>query len=85
MGSIPGPAQWIKDLALHELWCRLAASALTPPLAWELPYAAGAALKRKKENQIHNTKSLLCLYPFPFYLEQKVVLMLESLAAILQP
>ena len=21
-GSIPGLAQWVKDLALHELWCR---------------------------------------------------------------
>ena len=21
-GSIPGPAQWVKDLHCHELWCR---------------------------------------------------------------
>ena len=21
-GSIPGLAQWVTDLALHELWCR---------------------------------------------------------------
>ena len=21
-GSIPGLTQWVKDLALHELWCR---------------------------------------------------------------
>ena len=21
-GSIPGVAQWVKDLAFHELWCR---------------------------------------------------------------
>ena len=21
-GSIPGAAQWVEDLALHELWCR---------------------------------------------------------------
>ena len=23
MGSIRGPAQWVKDLAFHELWGRL--------------------------------------------------------------
>ena len=26
-GSIPGLAQWVKDLAFSELWCRLAAVA----------------------------------------------------------
>ena len=31
------------------LWCRSAAAALIQPLAWELPYAAGVALKRKKK------------------------------------
>ena len=29
------------------LWCRPAATALIRPLAWETPYAVGAALKRK--------------------------------------
>ena len=29
------------------LWPRLAAVALIPSLAWELPYATSAALKRK--------------------------------------
>ena len=28
------------------LWCRPAAAALTRPLAWEAPYAAGVALKK---------------------------------------
>ena len=37
LGSIPGLAQW----------CRLAAEAPTQPLAWGLPYASGAAIKRK--------------------------------------
>ena len=32
-GSIPGLAQWIKDLALLWLWCKLAAKALIQPLA----------------------------------------------------
>ena len=47
-GSILGLAQWVKDLALRWLWCRLAAVALIRPLAWELPYAAGVALKKNK-------------------------------------
>ena len=63
VGSIPGLAQWVKDLAL--LWYRLqmwlgswvavavaqhtASVALIGFLAWELPYAEGAALKKKKK------------------------------------
>ena len=51
---------WVRSLVLlsvlriqccHELWCRPAAAALIQPLTWELPYAAGAALKKKKKNQ----------------------------------
>ena len=30
-------------------WCRLAAVAPIRPLAWEFPYTAGAALKKKKD------------------------------------
>ena len=30
------------------LWCRLTATALIRPLAWEPPYAAGAALENTK-------------------------------------
>jgi len=33
------------------LWCRPAAAALIRPIAWELPYAAGVALKRKKKKE----------------------------------
>ena len=33
------------------LWCRLTAVALIQPLAWEPPYAAGAALKRKTKRK----------------------------------
>ena len=36
------------DLVLLWLWCRLAATAPIQPLAWELPYATGVALKSKK-------------------------------------
>ena len=39
------------DPALLWLWCRPAAAAPIPPLAWELPYAAGAALKSKKKKK----------------------------------
>ena len=36
------------DLVLLWLWYRPAAAALIPPLAWDLPYPAGAGVKRKK-------------------------------------
>ena len=39
------------DLALLWLWCRSATVAPIRPLAWEPPYAAGAALKRQKTNK----------------------------------
>ena len=46
LGSIPGLAQWAKDPAQLWLWCGPAATAPTGPLAWELAYSAGAALKK---------------------------------------
>ena len=54
MGSISGLAQWVKDLMLLRLWLwrRLATAALIQPLAWEPPYAMGAALKRQKKKEI---------------------------------
>ena len=48
-GSIPGLAQWIKDPELLWLW--LAVAAPIQPLAWEPPYAAGVALKKKKKKE----------------------------------
>ena len=36
---------------LPWLWCRPAAAALIQPLAWDLPYAAGAALNDKKKKK----------------------------------
>ena len=38
-------------LTLLWLWHSLAATALIRPLAWELPHAAGAALKRQKKRE----------------------------------
>ena len=49
LDSIPGFIQWVKDLALLWLWHRLAMAPIQP-LAWELPYVVGAALKKKKKS-----------------------------------
>ena len=44
-------AVWVTDaagiLCSHGCGCRPVAASLVQPLAWEPPYAAGAALKRK--------------------------------------
>ena len=46
------------DLALLWLWCRPVATAPIRPLAWEPPYAMGAALenakKKRKEKEKRN-------------------------------
>ena len=39
------------DLLLLWLWCRPAAAALIRPLAWELPYTMGVALKKDKKRE----------------------------------
>ena len=61
-GSIPGLTQWVKDLALLWLWRRLAATAPIRLLTWELPYAAGVALKRQKTKTQKHCWQIL---PFP--------------------
>ena len=43
------------------LWCRVAAVAPLCLLAWELPYAAGAAIKKKKK--LKNKRSILICHP----------------------
>ena len=47
---IPGPAEWVKDLVLSWLWHRPAAAAPIQPLAWKLPYPAGAAVKKENKS-----------------------------------
>ena len=44
------------DLALLWLWCRLAATGPIRPLAWEPPYAMGAALERKEKKKERGRK-----------------------------
>ena len=46
VGHRPG-----SDPALLWLWCRLVAVALSGPLAWEPPDAAGVALKGQKDQK----------------------------------
>ena len=43
-------------LWLGWLWCRPAATVPIRPLAWEPPYAAGAAVKRQKKKKRQKTK-----------------------------
>ena len=56
---------WVRSLALlsglrirrcGELWCRPEATLSIRPLAWEPPYAVGAALKRQKTKDKNKTK-----------------------------
>ena len=48
------------DLALIWLWHRLAATAPIRPLAWEPPYATGAAQENgKKRKKIQTVEKLL--------------------------
>ena len=51
------------DPALLWLWHRPAAVALIRPLAWETPYAAGVALKRKKKSKKNNDVVYMTVFP----------------------
>ena len=55
-GSIPGLAQWVKDLVW--LWHRPVATAPIRPLAWETPYAKGAALEKAKSQKKKDFQTL---------------------------
>ena len=50
-----------------EMWCRLAAVAPTRPLAWEPPYATGAAkeiAKRQKKKKQKRDLTIVLLHTF---------------------
>ena len=67
------------------LWCRLVAAVLIQPLAQELPYAMGIAIKRKKKKErnlwaltdhhgtlsLHIPKNPYVRFPNPLYQEKK--------------
>ena len=57
------------DLVLLWLWHRPAAAALIRSLAWEPPYATGAALEKKKKKQ-KNAKGVFTyvFFLYGFYL-----------------
>jgi len=79
-GSVPALAQWVNDHGvavscvgcrcgsdpvLLWLWRRLVATAPIRPLAWEPPYAAGAAQEiakrqKKKNSNNNNTDRYIC-------------------------
>ena len=43
-GSIPGPAQWVKDRHCHELWCRSQIRLKSRVLLWLWRRPAAVAL-----------------------------------------
>ena len=62
--ALPWTVVWVADMAQMPsccgcVWYRLAAIALTQPLAWELPYAMGMALKRNKINKVISLSGLV--------------------------
>ena len=44
------------DPELLWLWCRPAVAAPIQPLAWKLPYASGAALRKKGNKQTNKNR-----------------------------
>ena len=65
-------------LVLLRLWHRLAAVALIRSLAWEPPYAVGAALKRQKTK-----KKITCRQVTSYHLNLGQVVLMASPASTL--
>ena len=47
MGSVPDLVQWVKGSSVVTGAVQVKAAAQTQSLVWELPYAAGVAIKKK--------------------------------------
>ena len=58
VGSIPNLAQRVKGSSIAATMARVAAAARIQLLAWELPYAMGASINRKKKSMIFRCKLL---------------------------
>jgi len=55
MGSIPSLLQWVKGSGIGAAVSWVTAAAQIQSLAWEIPYAAGAAIKKKREREKEST------------------------------
>ena len=66
LGSIPGLAVWVKDLALLWLRRRPAATALIRPLAWEPPYAMESGPRKGKKTKKKKKETPESPPPGPF-------------------
>ena len=60
------------DPSMLWLWCRPAAVAPIPPLAWELPYALGVALKSQKKKKKSITLKKITLLPVKSHWVSKI-------------
>ena len=73
------------DPALLWLRHRLADTALIPPLVWELPCAADAALKSKqnktKNNELHGVLIYSSLIPAPSLVDMEIIAHIPSTCA----
>ena len=63
VGLIPVLTGWIKDLVLLLQWHRPVTAASIRPLAWELPCAMGAVLKRQNKRKKRKGDLSLSLSP----------------------
>ena len=60
-GLIPGPVQWIKDLALLQLWCRLQLWSDSTPSPG-ISICRGSGKKKKKKKRQISVNHLFSLY-----------------------